>query len=627
MIHNEQQSKIIEHVDGPCLVTAVPGSGKTATLTERVKRLVAQGKDPASILAITFTNKAAKEMRNRIAAVVGPAAAQMTISTFHSFCARVLRNNAAAAGLRENFTIYDEDQQEKLVSSCTELIMGDGYKGAREFYNRILRFLELKRNALLTDVDTAKKCDLLPGQMAIIDKYFARLKEMNAVDFTGLLYDVVGLFDKHPKIREFYADKFKYISVDEVQDTNVAQYKLICQLGLGHKNVLFCGDFSQSIYSFRCANPENILRFETDFGAKVLKLEKNYRSTPNILKHSQLLIEHNVFRKDTKLTTDNKAGEGVRVIVGETDREMADSIVEDIRRRLNDGTKPSQVAVLFRVNHASRALEQALRAARIGYRVFGGMSFFKRKEVKYCMAILKSMCNPLDILSFEDACDACCLGVGPKTLEKISAMVPQHGGSMLSAAVAFANVSPPKVAGQIRVITDAIEKATKLNPEEGLLHIAHSTAFWKKMQEDKKGIRMDRCDNIVEVARDVGRYCREGGSLSGYLQNVSLLSSSDEESADNEVNLMTMHTSKGLEFDVVYISHAVNGVTPHYRSIQEADKGDASAIEEERRLFYVAMTRAKKVLRIALYDSEYRNGKYSETQVSPFVYEAGLIRG
>jgi DNA helicase-2/ATP-dependent DNA helicase PcrA len=629
---NEQQLAVVEHVDGPCIVLAVPGSGKTTSVTERVKRLLAKGVNPKTILAITFTNKAAKEMRDRIATAIGPEkAAMMTVSTFHSLCARLLRANAAAVGLTSDFSIYDQDDSERLVKSCIRNIEGDDYKPNERYLRGIFGYLEGQRNACMTPAAAFRKYDLDGNQGGVIKRYFEELKKANAIDFNGLIAEVNALLARDQKTRDLYRSRFVYISVDEVQDTNAAQYELVKHLGLGHKNVLIVGDLDQSIYKFRAACPENILQFEKDFvGCKVLMLEKNYRSSPEILRHSQKLIERNALRKGTTLSTDNSSGKMPAIVGCDTDDSMADYIAASAARLIREGTSPSQIAVLYRTNAASRVLEGAFRAKNVKYRLLGGLSFFDRKEVKASLAILKLLCNKNDRMSFDKAVEACCKGAGDKTVEAILNMASTNNVAIMDAAQSY-STSSSKPAKAIRPFVDAMKLATAMSPGAALLNIAKETGFWVKMKDDSS-MTNDRCQNISELAIDAEKYCsKKGGSLSGYLQNISLLSSADEDDDADLVKMMTMHACKGLEFDAVFVSHCNFGILPHARCMSEAENQEEmeSALEEERRLMYVGMTRARKDLTLAFarHKMDARTFRLTPMFPSKFLFETEIPSG
>lgn len=633
---NLQQQAVIDHVDGPCLVTAVPGSGKTASVTERTKSLISKGVDPASILAITFTKKAAEEMKVRIGGAVGPAAAgKMTISTFHALCARIIRGNASLLGLTKTYTIYDTDDQERLLKRCIAKIedapeVRDGggflvkqaakYVPTDEYLDSLMAYIEGMRNACMTPEDAASRYGLSGNQPAVAKKYFEEIRKADAVDFTGLLSETTRLFDEHPEVLETYRRKFKYISVDEVQDTNVAQYKLIKQLGMGHKNVLCVGDMDQSLYAFRGACVENILDFEKDFGAKVLKLEINYRSTPQILRYSQNLIEHNVFRKGTSLKTENQPGDCPQIVGFTMDDAMATYIAENIRLLINKGTKPSQIAVLYRINSASRLIEQKIRERNIPYKIIGGLDFYSRKEIKACMSVLKLLCNENDKAAFEKVSEYCCRGVGEVAVSAVMDHSASESVSVCQAARQYLKTGTQQ-AKALAPLVGALDAARVMPADKGLMHVAKTTAFWGKMEQDSTSTN-DRLGNIDEMSRDVERHLSLGGTLVGYLQNISLMSAADQNNEDAEVKLMSMHACKGLEFDVVFISHACHGIIPHDRTLAIQDETErATQLEEERRLLYVAMTRAKKTLRICFC----RGGMNKVFDPSSFLKETGLI--
>lgn len=634
MTPNPQQTLVIEHFEGPCLVMAVPGSGKTASVTERTKRLIQRGVDPRSILAITFTNKAAGEMRARIAKAVGAdAASKMTISTFHSLCSRIIRHNCEALGLGSNYSIYDSDDQERLLKSCIRRIEDpdnakSAFKPSKSYTASLMGFIEGKRNACLSDQAAAERYGLSGNQFKVAQEYFDQLKMSNAVDFTGLLSETLRLFEERTDIRDKYRSRFRFISIDEVQDTNIAQYEIIKHLGLGHGNVLCVGDISQSIYMFRNADPENILRFEKDFqNCKNLKLECNYRSTPSILHHCQKLIENNKFRKDTLLTTINSDAAPPIITAGVTDGEMAMQIANAVQKALHAGIKPAEIAILYRTNYASRVLEIALRTLQIKYKIIGGLSFWDRMEVKCGLAILKLICNHNDRMAFEKVGDACCRGVGDKTLEMVFEISKNNHLTIMQAARRVATNGTPS--GKcLWPLINALDTSGDCLPGQGLLKIAQQTSFWDRLERESTDTN-DRCQNLIEMARDVDDYCSNPkNSLPGYLQNISLLTDSDEEDDEKFVRLMTLHGCKGLEFDVVHISHCNAGIIPHDRIYEEATDPAAleKAIEEERRLMYVGMTRARKSLSMHFAASKVdaRSRQAKPILPSQFLYETEI---
>jgi DNA helicase-2/ATP-dependent DNA helicase PcrA len=981
MTPNDQQLKVIQHVDGPCLVAAVPGSGKTASMTERIKNLVKIGKNPESILAITFTNKAADSMRKRISLAVGPASSKMTISTFHSLCARIIRANALLLGLSKSYTIYDDDDQERMLRKAIFKVEGEKFAPTPEYWDGLRAFIEGKRNNLLTDEEAGARYHVEGSQLKAAQEYLSSLKACNAIDFTGLLSEVVRLFEEHPEVLSYYTNRFQYVNVDEWQDTNIAQYRLV-KLIASHRNVMVIGDVDQcipsgveintddgtkkikdinegdwvesivgrnerglgrvykvsskpyhgeiftirtakghvlkstgnhvvygsvttlkgyshvvylmykegkgyrigrtmatrkcslrkediglrvrmnqehadkswilkacktkdeaalyeayysskygiptvcfhsvgrdmlwtpkglakfwsmietktkadqlfqdmglhpdypflsrsgdvgsgriciqliyfgnrnkhlvtlhgndalrqktphlgwtrskkahwrvrrqfdryddalscahkmandtggfivrranfrgdsrhqeqfmemqvsslfngmhiavcdgpsiiadevtsiakewydgtvhdlgvegsanfvvkngvichnSIYAFRGAMPENVLQFEKDFGpVTVLKLEKNYRSTPQILASSHTLITKNALRKDTSLVTDNPDGDVPTVRRCSEDREMALKIAMMVKDRLAEGVPPKEIAVFYRVNYASRVLEEAMRAMKVAYKVIGGQSFYARMEVKTSLAILKIISNPSDRASFHRVAEFCCRGVGEKTIgDVLDAAV--NGKTVVDSAREYA-AGDSRTGKALSVLVSSLDGMPK-EPHAALLHVARTTAFWDKMKAESS-VDNDRCENISELAEDVYRHVSAGGTLDGYLQNISLLSSSDEEGQDKQIKLMTMHACKGLEFDVVFISHANQKIVPHQRVLEiDSITERARQIEEERRLFYVAMTRARKRLTILWFErrrlrlGRQKGDKYEGMAPSQFIAEAGL---
>lgn len=571
-------------------------------------------------------------MRQRVGAAVGAdKASQMTISTFHSLCARFIRWNAESVGMLEKFSIYKEDAQERLLKRCIQKAEGEdsNFKPSKDYMHSLMAFIEGKRNACLDDQAAALKYHLDGNQPKAAQLYFEELKNLNALDFTGLLSETNKLFNDHPDIRDKYRARFRFISVDEVQDTNIVQYELIKHLGLGHKNVLIVGDLDQSIYKFRNACPENILKFEQDFSpCKILKLEKNYRSTPSILRHSQRLIENNVLRKGTQLVTDNPDSAAPRIRCASTDVEMAEAIAGSVAGQIGSGVKPSQIVILYRTNYASRVLEMAFRKFELKYRIIGGTSFWDRKEIKTSLYVLQLLCNWNDQMAFEHAAEECCKGAGDRSFNIIANIAKSKHCNVIEAARQFvAGGSGPGRA--LSPFLNAFYGATKVSPGLGLMNIAQTTAWWKRLKDDSTSVN-DRCANVEEMARDVDEYIGNGkNTLAGYLQNISLLTDADEDKQDGHmVKMMTLHGCKGLEFDSVFISHCNEGLLPHARVIEESEtEADlASAIEEERRLLYVGMTRARKSLTLfyTVGKINMKTGKIDQIDPSRFLRETGI---
>lgn len=661
-IPNPQQQDVINHGEGPCLVAAVPGSGKTACVTERVKRLIKDGVQPYKILAITFTNKAAEEMKNRIGAAVGKdVASKMTICTFHSLCARILREFSSFAGLTKGFSVYDQDDQERLVrQSVREALLNpakpsedsfdflsppspeemaktkaeeftkdqNSTKLINECCKKVLCKVELERNGLMESVEADERVGMDKLGVDAAELYYKALRANNATDFTGLIYEVVTILEDYEVVRKDVSGRWSYVCVDEIQDTNLAQYELLKFLGMQHRNVMVVGDVDQSIYRFRGAEPENVVKFQRDFGATIRKLEKNYRSTPSILSASQRLIEHNSGRVETVLKTDNKDSISPLIRSHSSERSMAEAIAVSVIKDLDKGVLPSEVAVLFRTNTCSLCLEMAFKQLKIPYKLVGGYSFYDRKEVKVGLSLFSLISNPADAGAFENVAEKCCRGVGEKLLAKISQVRKSKKSTVIEAAKQVANGKYPALSELI----SGIEGVSKSSPGEEAFRLLGRLGFLEALRnEKKKGGQTgnDRVENLKELCMDVDGFVSRGNTLSAYLQNVSLMTSQDEP-AGEKVRLMTMHSSKGLEFETVHISHATQTHLPHYRVISEAKKtgrpGELAQCEkEERRLLYVAMTRAKKKLVIhypALVKSF--GGKFSNVDPSPFLYETGL---
>jgi DNA helicase-2/ATP-dependent DNA helicase PcrA len=585
---NAQQQEVINHVDGPCVVTAVPGSGKTACLTERIKRLVEIGKAPSSILAITFTNKAAEEMRKRISQAVGSeVAGKMTILTFHSMCARILRMYGDRVGLRKGWTICDADDQERLVKEVAGRFIGD-FVG-KEYAKEVIAFLEGMRNACLSEHAAMQRYKLQNEQFDVARAYLKELVDVNCVDFTGLLSETLRILMNDKDVLKRLRRRWLYINVDEVQDTNIAQYQIIRLLGLGHRNVLVVGDLDQSIYAFRNANPENLLSFEKDFEAPCFKMETNYRSTPQILVCAQRLIDRNAARKKTTLRASRPAGPEPTAIHYGDDTSMADGMARKVKRMVMDGTPPPEIAIFYRVNYVSRILEQALREHNVRYRIIGGTGFYDRKEVKVSLAILRLLANPDDRVAFDHVACFCCKGVGPKSAAKVTEAARKDGLPVLEAARA-ASASAKGLIPLVECLTSHAD-----DPGEALVQCMERTDFGRKLDKDSTDDN-DRRGNVMEVVSDLRRFPADG--LHEYLEFASLMSSQDDEARAEEISLMTMHAAKGLEFDHVLVSHAVGRIIPHARALEGSPEQRTTQMEEERRLFYVAMTRARQGLAI-----------------------------
>lgn len=598
---NTHQRQAVETPGGPLLVLAGAGSGKTRVLTHRVAFLIAaQGVKPQEILAITFTNKAANEMKDRIEALVGPIARTMWISTFHAACARILRREAQQLGYQRNFTIYDASDQVRLVRRClVELgldIKRFPPKGIHAVIssakNRLINAEEFSGMVENFFDDTVTKT---------YELYEKKLFANNAMDFDDLILRTVDLFRRFPERLEHYQKSFRHVLVDEYQDTNHAQYVLVNMFAHGHRNVCVVGDDDQSIYSWRGADVKNILEFEHDYPeAKVIKLEQNYRSTQTILSAANSLIHNNSERKSKDLWTDLGEGDPVRVIEVDDEHAEARFVAGEVSRLQQDeGVSLSEIALFYRVNAQSRVIEDMLIRYGIPYRVVGGTKFYERAEIKDAMAYLLVLENPADSVSFTRIVNSPKRGLGKATITALTRFADAEGISLTDAsarAVEIADIRPAAMnalanfGSQMAALR---ETAASAPVAETLEEVLTSSGYLEALSAERTIEAEGRIENLQEFVGVAAEYDRRApeGSMSEFLQEISLYTDMDklvEES--NAITLMTLHNAKGLEFPEVFIIGAEEGVFPHSRSLEEQN------LEEERRLCYVGMTRAMRRL-------------------------------
>ena len=597
---NPPQREAVVSTEGPLLVLAGAGSGKTRVLTHRVAHLIDQGVAPWSILAITFTNKAAREMQERIEKLVGESAEDIWVSTFHSCCARILRRDIEKLGYQRSFSIYDDDDQMGLIKAILkEFNLNDKMYPPRE----IKTIISDAKNRLLTPKEWLKEAGDDFRNVKIFEvftKYEKRLKESNALDFDDLLMKTMLLLTEHAPVLEYYRRKFNYILVDEYQDTNMAQYELVRLLAGEKRNVCVVGDDDQSIYGWRGADIRNILEFEKDFpGCTVIKLEQNYRSTGNILDAANQVIAHNAGRKEKALWTDSGEGEKIRMYTAEDERDEAAFVcaqLESVRRR---GGKMGNAAVLYRTNAQSRVLEEALVRSGIPYRVYGGMKFYERKEIKDLVAYLRAVVNPSDDMAVRRIINEPKRGIGDTTIQSLMDYA-QGEGMPLSSAVLLAEDAPlsSRARGPVMKFAALLEELNEaretMPPDEFLRHVIDKTGYEEQFRQADNDENRSRLENIAELETAVKEYMiREPeGGLEGFLENVALVTDLDgmDESVQ-ALTLMTLHSAKGLEFDQVFLVGMEDGIFPTSRALFDEEK-----LEEERRLCYVGITRAKKVL-------------------------------
>ncbi len=602
----EAQREAVTHVDGPLLILAAAGSGKTRVITRRIAYLLSLGIPHQRILAITFTNKAAGEMKERVRALGEER--RLWISTFHSFCARILRQHAELLGYGRNYSIYDTDDKTKLIKEILKALELD----ARNFPPSAIEWrISEAKNGLLDPEDYARQADgFMQRRVAkVYERYQKRLVESNALDFDDLLLQMIRLLREHPEVRQHYQNRFQYILVDEYQDTNQPQYLITKLLASGHKNLCVTGDPDQSIYRWRGADIRNILAFESDFPeAKVVKLEQNYRSTKAILKAADNLIKNNRLRKDKALWTENPEGVRLKVIHLYDEHDEAEEVANHIAELKEKSSRSKDVAVFYRINAQSRVLEQALRSANIPYTIVGGVEFYQRKEVKDVLAYLKLLANPNNLLSFRRIVNAPPRGIGQKSLAVVEEFALANGLTALEAALRSKEISGLKGKAQAGVAAFAqLMEELKALPTYPVKRIVRTTAtesgYEDMLKASKAPEAQERLENVQELVGAAQEYDRSepDGSLEGFLENVSLVADVDKwDDRSDAVTLMTLHAAKGLEFPYVFIVGLEEGLLPHAQSLEDNEE-----LEEERRLCFVGITRAK--LGVFLTCAKYRS--------------------
>ncbi len=627
---NEQQKQGVFTTEGPVLILAGAGSGKTRVLTHRVAYLIQEkGVAPWHIMAITFTNKAAGEMRQRIDDMIDYGAESIWVATFHSSCVRILRRFADRMGYATNFTIYDSDDQKTLMKDiCKRLEIDTKMYKERTFLNEI----SSAKNELISDQEFANQAmgDFRKTRTAqVYREYQARLKQNNAMDFDDLIMNTVELLKLDPEVLNYYQEKFQYVMVDEYQDTNTAQFELVRLLAGGKNNLCVVGDDDQSIYKFRGANIYNILNFEKHFpDATVIKLEQNYRSTGNILEAANGVIANNEGRKAKRLWTD--AGKGDKVYFEQFDSayEEADFIARDIGRRVAKGEYTyGDCAILYRTNAQSRLLEEKLIASNIPYKIVGGVNFYSRKEVKDLLAYLKTVDNAQDELAVRRIINIPKRGIGAASLAKVSAYAEVNSLNFYQALERAREIPGlGRAAGKMEPFMDLIASLRELAALGGvsavLEEVLEQTGYVRELEAEDTPEAQARIENIDELMNKAISYEQENEepTLSGFLEEVALVADIDSLAEDqNYVVLMTLHSAKGLEFPNVYLSGMEDGLFPSYMSITSDDA--EAELEEERRLCYVGITRAKEHLTITGARMRMQRGETQYHKISRFVKE------
>ena len=626
---NPMQREAVFHTEGPLLVLAGAGSGKTRVLTHRIAYLIEEKRvAPWNIMAITFTNKAAAEMRERVDKIVGEGAEAIWVSTFHSSCVRILRRFIDRLGYDSNFTIYDGDDQKTLMKQVLKKMQAD----PKQFKERaVLSRISAAKNDRITadEFEQQAGADFREKKIAqIYREYQKELKKNNALDFDDLLVKTVELFEANADVLEYYQDKFRYIMVDEYQDTNLVQFKLVDLLAKKYRNICVVGDDDQSIYKFRGANIENILSFEKAFpGARVIKLEQNYRSTQSILNAANEVIRHNRGRKDKTLWTANDEGPKVRFRQYDTAYEEADAIICDIEREKEEkNAEYSDFAVLYRTNAQSRLLEEKCIYYSIPYRLVGGVNFYQRKEIKDILCYLKTIANGRDDLAVQRVINVPKRGIGATSIGKVTIYASANGMSFYDALLRVRGVPTiGKAADKIEKFTEQIEnfrsRLSALSIPELIEAILEETGYKKDLEAEGEIEGETRLQNVEELVNKATGYMStaEEPTLDGFLEEVALVADVDSlDESENRIVLMTLHGAKGLEFPYVYLSGMEDGLFPSSMSIFSDDK---DAIEEERRLCYVGITRAEKELTLTAARQRMVNGETRFAKVSRFIEE------
>lgn len=621
---NKQQREAVETLDGPIIAIAGAGSGKTRCLTYRIAYMLDKNIKANNIVAITFTNKAAAEIKSRVIELIGDSAKGIWMGTFHSICLRILKVHANVLGY-EAFTIYDDGDQDKIL------------KGIIKALEKENPSLDIDKSAIKAYISKQKSNIIFPEQafinaendenLRIFAKIYAtyqsQLKFNNAMDFDDLILNTYTLLTTDDDIKERYQEKFKYIMVDESQDTDSLQFKLIQILGGKHNNIFLVGDDWQSIYSFRNANLHNFLRFTSKYPeAKVVKIETNYRSTGNIVDAANAVVANNRNKLEKTCMSSKGLGRKIHFHYLEDEYQESFKIVQIIKDAIARGCSPQQIAVLYRTNFQSRSIEQELVKFRIPYNVISGLSFFDRKEIKDIVAYLKLIINPYDAAAFARIINVPKRGVGEASTEKITISAYNNSVSILEQLRDIDSIKgiPKKAKPEIEAFVNLIEDFREyMVTEDGIKKISHNIVDIFERSGYQSSLLLeddgeDRVANVEELISMAAKSEEDHINMEDFITNIALMSDQDALS-DNKVNLMTVHASKGLEYDVIVIAGANEGLFPHFRSFTESD------VEEERRLFYVAMTRAKRELNITATRYRMSRGNIQQQDISRFVGE------
>ena len=622
---NDKQKEAVLATDGPCLVIAGAGSGKTKVLTHKIAYEIANGVRPWNILAITFTNKAASEMKERIEKLIGDAAKDLWMGTFHSICVKILRRYIDRIGYKTDFVIFDTSDQKTLIKECIKALKVDD----KLFTDRgVLTEISNGKNEMLEPKAYGVKYagDFRREKIAeLYELYQQKLKENNALDFDDIINLTIKILTENPDVLDYYTEKFQYVLVDEYQDTNKAQFMLVSMLASKYGNITAVGDNDQGIYSFRGADISNILNFERDFpGTKIIKLEQNYRCTGNILKAANAVIKHNENKYDKKLWTQNEEGKIPCIYNGEDEYDEARYIVEQIEHlKREEYYKNSDFVVLYRMNAQSRAIEDILMREGLPYKVIGGLKFYERKEIKDIIAYLRLIHNTADNLSLKRIINEPKRGIGKTSLEKVQEISENSGIPMYEIIKDADKYELSRVYAYSREFIEQIEylreQKDKIKISDLIKETLNKTGYTKALELENSVEAETRIENLEEFLTVAIEFEEQeaDNTLAEFLENITLSSDIDGmEDQEDSVTLMTLHSAKGLEFPVVFLVGMEEGIFPGYKSI-----GEPQALEEERRLFYVGITRAKQYLYLTCAKHRTIFGATSYNQVSRFVQE------
>ena len=634
---NSNQKDAVVHENGPCLIIAGAGSGKTRVLTYRIAHLIKNNIDPYSILALTFTNKAAKEMKDRIESIVGTEARSLWMGTFHSIFARILRSEGNRIGYPSNFIIYDTQDSKALIKSIVKELNLDPklykenivYNRISNAKNRLISYLEYHKNPIFQEEDISS---LRPKIGEIYKIYSQRCFKSQAMDFDDLLFNTNVLFSEHVDVLNKYQQLFKHVLIDEFQDTNYCQYLITKRLASVHRNIFVVGDDAQSIYAFRGAEIRNILKFEDDFDdLKIVKLEQNYRSTKTIVKAANSVIDNNKSKLSKEVWTENEDGELISVKKSFSDNEEGKIVSNLIFEEKNKNQLlNSSFAVLYRTNSQSRSIEEALRRIGLKYRVFGGVSFYQRKEVKDLLAYLRFSINQNDEQSFRRIINYPRRGIGKTSVDKIIISSNKENKNLWDIITNAEKYLNSRISNLLKPFNDLIISFNNFSKNNDAYntasHIASNSGLLKELWDDRSIEGISRYENVQELLNSVKEFVdnkdNSNKELDKFLQDISLMTDQDFDQDNDEeyISLMTIHMSKGLEFPVVFIVGVEEDLFPSQMMISSRED-----LEEERRLFYVAITRAMKKLYLTYSNTRYRYGILKDCEKSRFIKEISPI--